>query len=414
MEELIAYIFLIVLLMLSGFFSSSETALFSLSSTKVKAYRTSDDGTSRLIAQLLDKPKDLLVTIFMLNTLVNILVQNVTSSLSGPDGGWGFKVVLPFVLLVFLGEIIPKYVGLQRNVTVAHLTVRGVNFFQNLLEPIRRWTVAITAPVSRAMFFYLSREKSISRDELKHVLKTSQEHGVLDPQEAELAWGYINLQDASVREVMRPREDMLYYNVHDPISKLQYLLIDQEVTRVPVCDRDLEHVLGIMSANTFFLHQADLMDKEVDLKPYLSRAEFVPESMDAKVLLRRLEEKNAEMALVVDEYGAIAGLITYEDLVEVLIGEINDLRDKGALYTRAGKNEIIANGKMELAEFNELFDVELESLNNMVTIGGWLTERLGTIPKSGVKCEFDGFIFHVLSAEPTHIRKLYIRKLVKQ
>jgi putative hemolysin len=123
-----------------------------------------------------------------------------------------------------------------------------------------------------------------------------------------------------------------------------------------------------------------------------------------------LDERNHEVAMVVDEYGSITGLICYEDLVEVVIGEIADRRDEKKLYTRSGKNVIITSGKLELSEFEEIFGVGLSSANNMMTVGGWLTEQLGDIPKSGSNFQIGDFFFHILAADPNRIVRLYIRK----
>ena len=241
-------------------------------------------------------------------------------------------------------------------------------------------------------------------------MKTSQEYGVLDTDEAELVWGYLNLQDATVKELMRPREDILYYNIEDPLTKLTYLFVDQECTRIPVCKKNIDEVIGIISSGQFFIHRHDLQDPQ-NLEKYLTKPYYIPEATPARMLLRRFNERRQEIAIVVDEYGSISGLITYEDLVEVVIGEISDLRDQKSLYTKAGENEIIASGRLELAEFNEIFNAELVSPSNMVTIGGWLTEQLGDIPKSGTKYETPNFLFQVLAAEPNRVKRLYIRKL---
>ena len=122
-------------------------------------------------------------------------------------------------------------------------------------------------------------------------------------------------------------------------------------------------------------------------------------------------ERKEPIALAVDEYGSISGLISLEDLVEKVVGEIADARDAKSRYTRSGEDVIIASGKLELAEFEELFGKALSSENNMVTIGGWLTERMGDIPKTGTKYTADGFFFHVLAADPTRVRRIYIRRL---
>ncbi len=262
------------------------------------------------------------------------------------------------------------------------------------------------------MFFYLKKEPSISKDELEHVLKKSEEHGVLQPDDAELVWGYLNLQDTTVKEVMRPREEILFYSLQEPLSKLTHLFVDLQCSRVPVCKDTIENMLGIITAKNFFLNSTNIKTSS-DLNNYLLKLYFVPENSLARTLLRRLDERNQEMAIVVDEYGSISGLITYEDLVEVVVGKISDFRDQVSLYTRAGPHEIIASGKLELLDFNEIYDTNLES-ENMVTIAGWLTEKLGEIPKAGSKFEIEGFLFQILAADPNRIRRLYIRHLLKK
>lgn len=410
MDILIPIIILVFLTFASGYFSASETALFSLPSTKIKAYQFNADPRKRLIAKLVLQPRDLLVTVFILNTLVNILIQNVTSHMSGPTASWVFKVGIPLVIMLVFGEIIPKSIGLQNNLSLSYLVAPTIDFIQHFLRPIRTAVISITAPISRLLFFYLRKEESISKEELKHVLKTSQEHGVLHPEEAELVWGYLNLQDMQVKELMRPRDDMLYYDISEPLSKLIYLFVDQECSRLPICDKSIENLIGIITARTFFLNK-DKLSTGNELIPYLTKPYYVPETTPARNLLHRFDEQNEVIAIVVDEYGSISGLITREDLVEVVIGEISDLRDVKSLYTRAGKNEIIASGRLELSEFNDLFNVDLISENNMVTLGGWLIEQLGDIPASGSKHETHGFLFQVLAADPNRIRRLYVRKL---
>jgi putative hemolysin len=209
---------------------------------------------------------------------------------------------------------------------------------------------------------------------------------------------------------MRPREDVLYYDIHEPMSKLTHLFVDLECTRIPTCDGDIEKVLGIITAKDFFLLREKLTSQE-ELKKYITKPFYIPETTPAKILLRRFDEQGDVIALVVNEYGSITGLITREDLLEVVIGKISDLRDQKSLYTKEGENEIIASGKLELEEFNYIFNTYLVSENNFVTISGWLTEQLGEIPKPGFKIELEGFLFHILAADPNRIRRLYIRKL---
>ena len=314
------------------------------------------------------------------------------------------------VSTLVIGEIIPKYIGLQYNVSLSYNVAPLIDLLQNVLKPIRKFVIAVTLPISRVMFFFLKKEESISKEELQHVLKKSQEHGVLLPEEAEMVWGYLSLQESSVKELMNPREDMLAYDILEPLSKLLYLFGEKKQVEVAVYEKDLDNIIGIISAKEYLLSQNELSQSQ-DLRKILKRPLYIPENTPARSLLRRLEEQHQALAIVVDEYGTTSGIIAKNDILALVVGVTEEEKDKNTLYTRSGKNEIIASGKLELSTFNELFDVELESDNNMVTIGGWLMEQMGDIPKSGTKYTTKDFLFHVLAAEPNRVRRIYIRKI---
>ncbi|HEX2579450.1 MAG TPA: hemolysin family protein [Rhabdochlamydiaceae bacterium] len=401
---------LAVLLFFSGLFSASETALFSLSSLKVKTYKHDKDPRKQLIAALLSNPRQLLVTIIMLNIAINILIQNVTSSMFGEASSWALNVGVPLALTLILGEVIPKSLALVYNDKIAYRMAPVIRFLQTLLMPIRRLLVAMTNHVSRILFFFLRKEKEISIDELQHALRTSRSYGVLNEDEAELVQGYLALQESTVKERMRPREEVLFFDLDEPLTKLMHLFVDQECSRIPVCDKGLDQIVGVVTSRLFFLHREEI-DTIEDLKKILERPFFVPETVPAKILLRQFYDRQDSFAIVVDEYGSVSGIVALEDLVETVIGEIVDRRDETNLYTKSGEDVIIASGKMELADLEKIFDVAFTSANNMVTIGGYLTEKMGDIPKSGSKYTTDDFLFHVLAAEPTKVRRVYIRRL---
>lgn len=410
MESTILIFIILILTLISAYCASSEAALFSLPAVRIKSYHDNENPTKRLIANLLARPRDLLVTIFMLNTLVNILLQNAAATFFGEASGWELKVGVPLVITLIFGEILPKYIGLQYNVSISSMVASSIYTLQNWLRPIRQATIAITVPISRALFFFLKEEPEISNEEIEHILKTSEERGVFTHEEGELIAGYLEFQNATVKELMRPREEIIYYNLTEPLTKLLYLFVDESCSRIPVCDPDLDHIIGIITVKQYLLHR-DTITTPNDLRAILSKPFYIPETTSAATLLRRFHDQRQTLAIAVDEYGSISGLLTREDLIEVVVGEITDLRDKISLYTKAGKDEIIASGTLELSTFNEIFNVDLKSPSNMVTIGGWLTERLGEIPKSASQYEFDGFLFQVLSATQNRVRRLYIRKL---
>lgn len=401
---------LTVLTYFGAWISACETALFSLPVPKIKAYKSSNDPRKKLIANLLSKSRDLLVTIFIINTITNILLQNVASSMFGMDSSLWLRVGVPLLVTLILGEIIPKYYGLQNNVSFSLRIANSINFWNNLISPLRVWIVAITVPISRFLFFFLKKEENLSKEELEHVVISSEKKGLLNADESQLVSGYLNLQDTEIKELMWPRNDVITYDINQPLSKLSYLFVEKEVSRLPIVDKTFDHVLGIIDAFTYFKNYNNLKEPR-DLISYLKKPFFIPESITARNLLKRLQTEVQEIALVVDEYGSITGLITREDLMEVVVGQIEDQRDQEAVYTKSSETEIMTSGKLELSEFNQLFKTNLTSENNMITIGGWIIEKLGDIPKSGSKYELSGFLFQILSATPTHIDKLFIRKL---
>lgn len=405
--------FLLILLLFSGFFSASETSLFSLSSLKVKAYKTNPNPRKRLVAELLASPRDLLVTIIIVNIAVNILIQNISSSLFGETSNWALNIGIPLALTLIFGEIIPKSIGLVNNTKIAYRIAPVMYFLQKVLTPFRKVLVSVTNFVSRVMFFFLRKEEEISIDELQHALRTSRQYGVLQAEEAELIRGYLALQESLVKEQMRPREEVLYFDLEEPLSRLIHLFVDQECSRIPICKNGLDQIVGVMTSRQFFLHRESIISTQ-DLPPVLEKPFFVPETVPAKLLLRQFYDRQESFAIVVDEYGSVSGIIALEDLVETVIGEIADRRDEKNLYTQSGDDVIIASGKMELSDLEKIFEIPFISKNNMVTVGGYLTEKMGDIPKSGSKLVTDDCLFHVLAADPTRVRRVYIRRMRKK
>jgi putative hemolysin len=405
-------ILLFLLILVSAFLSASETALFSTSPLTVKSYRNSKNSRLLLIAHLMERPRDVLVTILILNIIANVLIQNTVSTIFDSFESWGLKVGVPLALTLIFGEVLPKSISLPNHTQIVYYVGPVIQKIAGMIRLIREPLTKATSFISRATFFFLREEKEISFEELRHVLKTSEERGVLTEVESDLIGGVLDLQNSIVKEHMRPREEILFYNMQEPLSKLIHLFIDQETSRLPCCEGDLDNLKGILTVREYFFHK-DQIKKPEDLLPVLKKAYFVPESTKAWNLLHALREKEESLAMVVDEYGLISGLITQEDLAETVIGEVTDIRDLNSHYTRSSEDVIIASGKLELSEFKELFHIPLKSKHHAVTLGGWLTEQLGDIPVAGTKYATDEFLFYVLAAEPNRIRRIYIRRLKK-
>ena len=408
----ITLLILLLFICIAGlaFFSGAETALFSLSSMQVKAFKKDSDPKKNQIADLLSNPRELLVTLIILIIVLSLAIQNVISTIFKEESSWLLNVGIPLAVNIILGEMIPKSLAMPNNIKMACCSSSVLFWTQKILFPIRKLLSWITGVVTPILFFFLRKEKEISIEELHHALRDSKERGILLPEEMNLIRGYLRLDESMVKELMRPREEVIYFDSDEPITKLIHLFVDQECTRIPFCNGGLDNLVGVISSRIFFMHKEALKETK-DIFSVLKKPYFVPETLKADVLLKQLYEKKESIAVVVDEYGSITGIITMEDLVEVVIGEIADRRDREVFFTRAGNDVIIASGKLEISQFEEIFDVNLESESHMVTIGGWITEQLGDIPKPGVKYRTKEFLFHILSADATRIRRVYIRRL---
>jgi putative hemolysin len=400
---------LVLLTLLSALFSGSETALFSVSPMTLRSFERDANPRRQLVAQLMKHPRQLLVTLMMGNVTVNTLIQNSCSSLAGPSGGWMMKVGLPLALTLLVGEIVPKAIALPYHRTLALLVIHPVRWLYRAMAPVRRILVAITNPVSRVMFFFLTKEPPLSPAEIEHAIQASADTGVLSADEQLFFNGMLRLREATVREVMRPRDEILFYDLSEPLSQLVHLFVEQETSQVPVCQGGLEKILGILSVQSFFLEQTRIRQPE-DLAPLLRPPIYLPELTSARIALSQLRQQQETLALVVDEYGILSGLITQEDLMETVVGEIADRRDEKARYSWIDDETLVASGKMELVELQQLMNVILHNPHRLVTVGGWLSDQLGQIPAVGSRHRVGPLLFQVLASDPQRIRRLHIRK----
>ncbi|MCP5469952.1 MAG: HlyC/CorC family transporter [Chlamydiales bacterium] len=391
-------LFLAALVLLSGFFASSLIALFSLTTSEVRLEKCPR------IPRLLARPRDLLVTLLFCDICANILIQNTTASLFGPLSSWVIKVAVPLGIILIFGEILPKTIAIAFNAKIARMVAPVVEWIQRLLGPVRRFITFITTHISNTLFFFLKKDQPLSSKEIQYVLQTSEKSGLLNHDEAQLVQGFLSLSTHTIKEKMHPRSEIIAFNLDDPIEKLVELFVEKKCARILVYKGDLQNLLGICVARELFLDGSDLT--AILQKPF-----YVPESLSARTLLRQFHQTGEVFAVVVDEYGSISGVITKEDLMEIVVGDIADPRDAKPLYTQSSKDTVISSGRWELSHFAKVFETELPSKNNMATVGGWLTEQLGGIPKTGTHYQWKNFLFHVLSASPNRVRTLYIKRV---
>jgi putative hemolysin len=403
---LLLCLLVLVLTFCSAFFSLSEIAFFSLSSARVKAFRHNLDPQKRKVAKILFHSQSLLVSIFLLNTVANILIQNISSDLVDSFGRVSFslKIGIPLVLILVCGEFIPKYLGLLHNESIALKAAPFYDYFQKISKPLRELIFHVAYFFSRIFFFYMKAEKPLSEEELEHILESSEDRGLLAEDETTLLKSFLSLEKKQVIDVMCPRGEVEYYDITEPLSSLKEHFTQKKQKGVLVCRGGLDHFLGILEAKEFLIHR-DEIKKAEDVSKYLSSGYFVPETTSIKFLLLQLQARSEEVAIIIDEYGTLSGLITRRDLISLLCqSRKEELQD----YTRVGKGAIIAEAKMPLEAISDLMGYTLTSSYHQVTISGYLLEKLGGIPKIGTIYQEGPLVFKILEASEKHIMKVFI------
>ncbi len=405
--QIIAIIFLTLA---SAYFSCSEVAYFSLPASKVRGFRTNQDLKKQRVARILARSKSLLVTIFMYNTIVNVLLQNTSSDLfSHASSGWLLKVGIPLVLVLFVGELIPKYLGLIHNERLAIRFAPTIEFLEWVITPIRILITRLAYMLSRLFFFFLRAEPALSKEELAHILQSSEGKGILHKDELELIYGVLKLEDKKINELMYQRSEMPVYDIEEPISKIIHLFSEDMLSEVALFEMPNEKMLGVIRARDLFIRRSEI-SKGRDLLKILRKPFYVPETTSATTLLQRMRSQNSDTAWVVDEYGTACGMIREQDLLAEVVGSSSKIAEDKEEYERISKDTIVASGTMPLDEVRDLFNVSLESEHHMVTIGGFITEKLGTIPPSGATLVEEGLFMRVLSSDHTKVRKVYLQK----
>ena len=393
-DLLLQFVLLVVLTFLNAFFSATEMAMVSLSRSRVE--QKAEEGDKRYIRLLkvLENPNHFLSTIQVGITLITILSgARLADSLGELIASWMGNsetayAVASFLSLAFLtyisivfGELYPKRIALNLKDALAIRTVPFIIALGKIVSPFVWMLSASTNLLSRLtpMTFDDADEK-MTRDEIEYMLTNSEE--TLDADEIEMLQGIFSLDELMAREVMVPRTDAFMVDIQDDTQTIIESILKQNFSRIPVYDNDKDNVIGLI--HTKSLLKAGFTDgfDNIVLRKILQEPLFVPETIFVDDLLKELRNSQRQMAILLDEYGGMAGLVTLEDLLEEIVGEIDDETDRAEVYVYTiSENTYIVQGTMTLNDFNDYFDVELES-DDVDTIAGYYLTGVGTIPTS--------------------------------
>ena len=391
-DLLLQFVLLVVLTFLNAFFSATEMAMVSLSRSRVE--QKAEEGDKRYIRLLkvLENPNHFLSTIQVGITLITILSgAKLADSLGELIASWMGNsetayAVASFLSLAFLtyisivfGELYPKRIALNLKDALAIRTVPFIIGLGKIVSPFVWLLSASTNLLSRLTPMTSDdADEKMTRDEIEYMLSKSEE--TLDADEIEMLQGIFSLDELMAREVMVPRTDAFMVDIQDDTQTIIQSILKQNFSRIPVYDGDKDNVIGLVHTKSLLKEAFVSGFDNIIWKRILQDPLFVPETIFVDDLLKEFRNTQRQMAILLDEYGGMAGLVTLEDLLEEIVGEIDDETDRAEVYVHTiGENTYIVQGTMNLNDFNDYFDVELES-DNVDTIAGYYLTGIGTIP----------------------------------
>jgi gliding motility-associated protein GldE len=412
--DIIGFVCLIVLLFLSAFMSGSETAFFSLSPQDIDEIRKHKNKTSENLDFLLEKQDNLLATILIFNNFVNIAITLIATYLrhSLVDFqdmellGFIVDVVLITFILVLFGEVMPKLLSASRPAKVFVKISKPMIILLKIAKPLSFVLMRTTSIFQKK---FINQKSNVSIDDLSDAIDVT-DKSIGDKK---ILKSIVELTNIDVKDIMRPRIDVDAVNIDIDFVELLNFVVECGYSRIPVYEENFDNIKGIL----FVKDLLQYLDKSADFdwRKLIRPTYFVPENKKINDLLKEFQQKSIHIAIVVDEYGGTSGIITLEDILEEIVGEISDENDENPkFFTRLSKNDYLFEGKIQLNDFckvmnldNDYFD---ETTGDAETLAGLILELRGEIPAVGEQIDFRNFIFKVENRDAKRIKEIKVTR----
>jgi gliding motility-associated protein GldE len=415
---------LLILLLFSALFSGSEVALFSLDEKKLDEVKRGSGLLGKYIDRLLSLPRRLLVTILIGNTVVNVAASIISVSFAleiakihnlPVDLTLLIQIIALTIIIILFAEITPKVWANKHPIYFSKIVAFPLFWINFLLSPISS-LLSNLIKLATSKVRYDKFRTALSTHEITDLADIGVEKGTLVEEEHGLIHGLVAFKSINAREVMTPRVDVVAVPLDISFPDLIEMIKESGHSRIPVYKDDLDTIIGIVYAKDLlpYLH-ADLSKMEFSLEKVIRECMFVPETKLISILMQEFQSKNMHMSIVVDEYGGTSGIITLEDILEEIVGEIRDeFDDEEEEITEISENKFIVSGKADIDEIESILNVEIDVPDeDFETIGGFIFNHAGTIPDIGYSFEAYGFSFKVTAVENNRINTVEIEKISK-
>ena len=376
---------LIVLLFLSGFFSSAETALTTCNKIKMRTLAEEGNKHAQTVLNVTENSGKMLSAILIGNNIVNLSAASLTTTLAYSLGGSAVALAsgLLTILILLFGEITPKTLATIHSDKLSIFYAPVINVFMKIMTPF----IFIINNLSNGILFLLrvdpnAKNNTMTENELRTIVDVSHEDGVIESEEKEMIYNVFDLGDAKAKDVMVPRINVAFADVNSSYKELIDLFREYKFTRLPVYEENKENVIGTINMKDLLLFDSN--KKEFQIRDILREAYFTYEYKNISELLVEMRQASFNIAIVLDEYGETAGLITLEDILEEIVGEIHDEYDENEEENIVAVNdrEFIVEGSTSLDDLNDTLDLDLDS-EDYDSVGGFIIERLDRLPEAG-------------------------------
>lgn len=402
------------LILLSAFFSSAETAYSSVNKIRLRNFADEGKRGSKRALAIAENFDKALSTILIGNNIVNIAAASISAAVAtdlfGGNTGLVISTVVMTILILIFGEILPKSLAKEHAESYSLLIATVLYVLIKLLAPVNFFFVKLKELVSK-FFAKSSTLPSVTEEELKVMLDISEEEGVIDKEERDLIHRSMDFDDTLAGQVLTPRIDIVAIDIDQSIDEMKEIFFEERFSRIPVYQDSIDNIIGILTEKEFLTHL--IKYKNVDVKKLIREPLFVVESMKISTLLPKLQKEKVHMAIVLDEFGGTSGLVTLEDVLEEIVGEIWDEQDeKFSTMLRISDSNYHFDAQHQLDDFFEVMNATPPE-SSYHTLGGWVIETLGTVPSMGDSFYYENLKIIVDQVEERRVRKIQVEVLPK-
>lgn len=420
-----SFILILILIVINAFFASAEMAIVSLNKTKINMLAEEGNKKAKLLKNVLKDPNNFLSTIQVGITFAGFFASaSAATSISYGFANFLKGVNIPYAesialvlttiaisyITLVLGELVPKRIALQKSEKLAMSAIKPIIFISKVTKPFV-WFLSFSTNVILKICRVNTEgiEEQISREEIRSLIEMGEENGAINQSEREMIDGIIEFDDTTAKKIMTPRTETFLLDVNDSIRDCIKDILDENFSRIPVYENEIDNIIGILHMKDLFASIVEKGIDNVEIRDLLIEPCFFIETKNIDDLFKELKEKKSYIAILIDEYGGFSGIVTMEDIIEEVMGEILDEYDENLDVEKIDDYNYIVSGLMTLDDINNYLDIELES-EVADTIAGLFIEKLGEIPTSTKDCEikFDNLKLKLLKLDDKRIDRIQI------